>query len=257
MLHNLGWRESMLNARLFFFMVFVGTSALADLMIDPAELKFTKSQWHIKSGDYVGEYYMDVTYKGKVIVHILERFMPTFDCIFLEAREQNGLIVFKSQDSIFLATAKAINSSFSIHVPSHTLVTFEPNAIVLKNSMMNKKSLTINTKGISNTYNINDNLYRRLKTVRIAATSDNKVVQIDFDKLCLKKDWSEQECQDIVTVVPPKIAVSKECVICMHKQANILLKPCNHLSCCDECSKSLSDCAICRKSITSKEKVYF
>lgn len=39
------------------------------------------------------------------------------------------------------------------------------------------------------------------------------------------------------------------CIICMVKPREIILKPCGHLVCCEQCSNMLNECPICRKAI--------
>jgi hypothetical protein len=49
---------------------------------------------------------------------------------------------------------------------------------------------------------------------------------------------------------------SKECVICFERQPKIAFMTCGHFVCCEECSKPVQTCPICRKEITSKVKIY-
>lgn len=46
------------------------------------------------------------------------------------------------------------------------------------------------------------------------------------------------------------------CGICFTKDKNMLLKPCNHLVCCDICIDKLTNCPLCRTTIISREKIY-
>ena len=52
-----------------------------------------------------------------------------------------------------------------------------------------------------------------------------------------------------------------ECVICLTERKCVMLKPCNHICLCDNCSalseKAVSLCPICRKKWTSRERVFF
>jgi hypothetical protein len=42
------------------------------------------------------------------------------------------------------------------------------------------------------------------------------------------------------------------CIICMVKPREIILKPCGHLICCEQCSNMINECPICRKIINGK-----
>jgi hypothetical protein len=46
------------------------------------------------------------------------------------------------------------------------------------------------------------------------------------------------------------------CVVCMDKDKNILLGPCNHLCVCQDCSVPLKKCPMCRGDIEKKTKVF-
>ena len=46
------------------------------------------------------------------------------------------------------------------------------------------------------------------------------------------------------------------CKICFEKRIGVLFLPCHHFSSCEDCSKLLQDCPMCRTRIASKNKVY-
>jgi len=50
---------------------------------------------------------------------------------------------------------------------------------------------------------------------------------------------------------------SKQCVICLSQTLEILYMPCQHLVACQECSKRLNKCPLCRANITTKIKVFY
>jgi hypothetical protein len=49
----------------------------------------------------------------------------------------------------------------------------------------------------------------------------------------------------------------KLCSICYTDEIKILIKPCNHICICEECSDKIDNCPICRIFIISKEFVFF
>jgi hypothetical protein len=51
-------------------------------------------------------------------------------------------------------------------------------------------------------------------------------------------------------------AKSSECCVCMDAEANIVFIPCGHLCSCQECSKEISFCPICRTGITMTQITY-
>lgn len=62
---------------------------------------------------------------------------------------------------------------------------------------------------------------------------------------------------DPVELENEKLKDQKLCKICMDKELAITFLPCGHLATCEECSKSLSECPICRKHITNTVKVFW
>ncbi|KAG5896387.1 hypothetical protein JTB14_009592 [Gonioctena quinquepunctata] len=49
-----------------------------------------------------------------------------------------------------------------------------------------------------------------------------------------------------------KAISSAECVVCMDSECRIIFVPCGHLCCCCNCSKSISECPLCRTAIERK-----
>lgn len=49
---------------------------------------------------------------------------------------------------------------------------------------------------------------------------------------------------------------SPQCVICLDKEKDTLLKPCRHFCVCSECAIALAGCPVCRKPIEDREKIY-
>jgi len=49
---------------------------------------------------------------------------------------------------------------------------------------------------------------------------------------------------------------AKKCRVCMDRETNTVFLPCGHLSCCEICAKSLSNCPICRNAIRGTVKTF-
>lgn len=67
-----------------------------------------------------------------------------------------------------------------------------------------------------------------------------------------------------ITYTPPKVIIPTEeakegepyCVVCRVNKPDCAMMPCLHQNYCGECCPKLSECAICRESITGYGKVY-
>ena len=49
----------------------------------------------------------------------------------------------------------------------------------------------------------------------------------------------------------------KYCVVCFENEINMLLKPCNHLCTCENCTKKIDSCPMCRKKIKEINKIKY
>jgi Zinc finger, C3HC4 type (RING finger) len=63
--------------------------------------------------------------------------------------------------------------------------------------------------------------------------------KIDIEKLMKSLSLYEDENTD-------------ECIVCMEKKKDRIFYPCGHYYCCEECSKKLVTCPICRRKIETK-----
>jgi hypothetical protein len=54
-----------------------------------------------------------------------------------------------------------------------------------------------------------------------------------------------------------KSEFKRTCTICYENEIKVLLKPCNHLCVCSNCSKKIDNCPMCRENIFAKEEVNF
>lgn len=69
----------------------------------------------------------------------------------------------------------------------------------------------------------------------------------------------------ISSIVEPHVSntrsISNECCICMEKEVNSILKPCNHVKLCLDCALRIIErdkiCPICKTEIQSCDQVYF
>ena len=52
------------------------------------------------------------------------------------------------------------------------------------------------------------------------------------------------------------LKTERTCKICMDDESNMLFLPCGHLVTCSECSKTVSKCCICKKTIKRIIRVY-
>jgi hypothetical protein len=64
-----------------------------------------------------------------------------------------------------------------------------------------------------------------------------------------KRTWEES--------LEDKVPVELQCVVCHTKKKNHLIRPCNHLCCCDTCIGRIEKkCPMCRATIQSTQLIY-
>jgi hypothetical protein len=109
-----------------------------------------------------------------------------------------------------------------------------------------KEELDYINNSLTNDYNriVND-LYEENKSL------SNTIIKISNDKFNLEKEIKKQYSQ-------MSHVDNFMCNICLDNFKNILLEPCNHLCCCDECyyNSSITECPLCRKDILATKKVF-
>jgi uncharacterized membrane-anchored protein len=109
-----------------------------------------------------------------------------------------------------------------------------------------KKELEYINKELTNDYNVLvNNLYEENKAL------SNTIIKLNNENYNLeigKKKYYEQQ----------RYVDTLMCNICLDNFKNILLEPCNHLCCCDECYNinPITKCPLCRKDILATRKVF-
>jgi len=73
-------------------------------------------------------------------------------------------------------------------------------------------------------------------------------IDIDYFKNKLTLELQKKE----------KMEISQNfCVVCLEKEKDVLLQPCNHVCVCNDCVRKLESCPMCRTHVTSHTKVFF
>jgi hypothetical protein len=95
------------------------------------------------------------------------------------------------------------------------------------------------------------------KSKKISPVEGDEWVDASSGKRLIYKNGQWVDVLDIMNGSSEEKKDRMECVICMDNRKNIIIKPCNHLCCCEECSKNIGDkCPICRTNVKKIEKVY-
>lgn len=78
-----------------------------------------------------------------------------------------------------------------------------------------------------------------------------------------RRDWDQVKsvalllARNHANIFTDEINEALLCVVCLTNQRSVVLKPCRHFGICQNCSKSLERCPICRSAIDEKHEVYF
>lgn len=85
----------------------------------------------------------------------------------------------------------------------------------------------------------------------------NQLQESELEKLQKHCNDLQHKCMNaLILKKSSKPSDSHLCLVCMDLPKNIMFKPCNHISVCEPCATKVTECVICRKKITKKEKVY-
>ncbi len=100
----------------------------------------------------------------------------------------------------------------------------------------------LNTAGLSSDRSVStDNSQEASNMAVIAALGESVEMQA---KLRLLERELEKEVD------------SKQCVVCLDKPRELMIRPCNHYCVCRNCRRKINKCPMCTRWISSTEKVY-
>lgn len=90
-----------------------------------------------------------------------------------------------------------------------------------------------------------------------------RLLKASIDRLSKKNKKSKQRIRELREQLKIASAIAtqpspqnSECRVCLDKGVEIVFITCGHACCCEECSKSLETCPMCRERIARKIKIY-
>ena len=102
------------------------------------------------------------------------------------------------------------------------------------------------------------------KAVKTAEQCQKGKSNLDRQLIQAKKELGTKEKEFVVRIRTLEGLVTHwqgradfSCSICLENPRSSCLQPCRHVCVCDDCSRDLTECPICRAHIDFKEKVYF
>ena len=116
-----------------------------------------------------------------------------------------------------------------------------------KQNQKKLKLLETLNKTIDNLRLLQNEESRKQENLRLEKLELEQSISLEKQKLLETKQKHKQTIDTIKMF---------ECKICMEKLNKIMLVPCGHCFCL-ECSKSLTNCPICRTSISRINNIYF
>ena len=85
-----------------------------------------------------------------------------------------------------------------------------------------------------------------LESANAVQTDDQKVKELGaLNRVLEMKNENEQ------------LKMAKMCKVCFSAEIQILILPCRHLVCCEECKGSLHECVVCGRVVQAAIKTYF
>lgn len=142
-----------------------------------------------------------------------------------------------------------------------------PKQVKLKNTQQNQNLRNSGNKNYNNSNNRNSNSRNNNNNRRNNNKRNNRSKNRNNNNKRNDNNNNNSVVQPVIE--PPVESIEKIiekpkeledeqnlCVICMENEKNCLLKPCKHIATCIECSELISDCPICRSSISKKTQVF-
>lgn len=117
------------------------------------------------------------------------------------------------------------------------------------NSFHNNHWTDTNTTELSHVRNEMQNLYRIYQNLHPEVR--NGFTKLNTQGVLIKEYREDTQDYGIVS----ELAWKKVCVVCLHRDRDVVLYPCTHFCLCRQCSESVGKCPLCREPI--KESVDF
>lgn len=100
-------------------------------------------------------------------------------------------------------------------------------------------------------------LKKKLHSLR---PENKRALYLERSTLDLKthREWLHNQITRIRSIIDMRSSTLEEqslCCVCFERDRSVLLRPCSHLALCENCSKKVSNCPICRSRITTKINV--
>jgi hypothetical protein len=237
----------------------IGFNLFADVQFEPTKLSSRKSQWFVTSGKNKRDYYEDIIHEGSVVFRILIRFMPMFNSIVQDAITRKGVLNYRNQGDIFLNSAEDITNNFYITDSlRHLVMTKKPDTILLRKKpgiIWDDYQVIFNDD--NSIYEISKEVFENLRKLKTVATSNKLSIRIDLNTM-LKFPSDKLSLDNCFWLTEASVSGEMACTVCLNNPKDILMKPCNHLCACSDCAgKISSNCPICARAITAKEKIYW
>ncbi|XP_075680395.1 RCC1 and BTB domain-containing protein 1-like [Dermatophagoides pteronyssinus] len=84
-----------------------------------------------------------------------------------------------------------------------------------------------------------------------------KILPYSFNPIFLNIPQPQQSKKLTTSVSNLSIDIDRfRCSICCDREVQIVFSPCQHLTSCEQCSKRIDDCPICRTNIDRRSRVY-
>ena len=238
---------------------------VAEFSFDPNKFAVDKeTPFKIVRGEFVGEQYLRVLYDLKPVFQILPRFEGIFWSFVKQAQERGEfLIVDKLPRGGFFSQEIDILKNFRIGTanPDHC-ITVSPGDVALT-ANRRKKRYSIEISG--NIFAVSADMYKTLAYIHLCAERNKKALMVNIALLRKAGKETIGDCtvSQIFKIVDLREKGARaqrlDCTICMDRDRDTLIKPCNHFVGCAECISNMLEqlCPFCRDPIASTEKVFF
>lgn len=135
-------------------------------------------------------------------------------------------------------------------------VTMDP--IVTINVTKDPKYIKLQERFDRMVYSVERDMQDYHHQIEQTGTLTDQVAFLETDIIVRRDTVSilERELYDLKSQIVNLSKSEKECVICMSKDVDQMIGPCNHVCMCSICSQSVSVCPICRSPITSMTKCF-
>ncbi len=174
--------------------------------------------------------------------------------MIMKAKSNSAYLELLDPSIVFFSTAETIKENIRMSQKSpESFIDLEPKSLNLSISSgpFGPKKYFLQNDDNDVSIELPKESFDQLSLTKLSAIEQGQLLRINLSQL------KKPEKGGLRFGTIPRSTGEDTCVVCLNKDKQIMLEPCNHVCLCEVCSKKIiKECPICKQKITSRKKVY-